>query len=115
MAHCRPPITPKASILAITVASRRSPLDPMREPEAYLPAALVTPPETFVNVFADPTTKKETWEFCGRNVTLLPCLAKTKPGPDAATLGLAVPNQIRRHATSPKDAHRKNTLNLRLI
>ena len=95
MAHpppVTPPITLKASILAIAVASRRLRLDPMREPEAHLPAALVSPGETLVNVFADPTTKKETWEFCGRNVMLLPCLTTTTPGPVAATLGLATPS-----------------------
>ena len=48
---CRPPITPTASIVASAAPSRRSPLDPMLEPEAHLPAAFVSPGETLVNVF----------------------------------------------------------------
>lgn len=78
-------------------------------------AALVGPCAALVNVLADLTTQKGALEFCGKNVTLLPCVTTTKPGPVGATLGLEVPNQIRRHATSPKLAHRMNTLNLRLI
>ena len=88
----------------------------MREPEAHLRAAFVSPVETLVNLFADPTTKKEMWVFCGRNVMLLPWLTTTRPGPPlAATLGLVVPNQIMRQTTSPKSAHRTITFNLWLI
>ena len=115
MAHCRPPITPKASILAIAVASRRSPLDPMREPEAQLPTALVSPGGTFVNRVADLTLQIGASEFCGTKTTLLSCLATIKPAPVAVTLGLTVPTQNRRQAISPKSAQRTNTFNLRLI
>jgi hypothetical protein len=83
--------------------------------EAHLLAPLVTPAEAFVKVLAALTLHIAALEFCGTKATLLPCPTTTKLGPVAATLGLAVPNQSRRHVTSPKIAHRMNTLSLQHI